>query len=263
MSESAACLGRWKRVLWGGTVRPSTSWRAEGAEGDEVGDRNRFASSRSAFYCPSPEHSDSRPLLCLLPCHLISRQHPLSLQKWPLCWIQLLLLIPFKPSPTRFPGQLLFCLKPSSGFPSQWEENICSWPQSHVQSTPRFIWVSDLIFTLPTAHQPHEPSFCSLRRPSSSPGASIYCNSCPACLERASSWWFPQSSSSYFFLFFGLPERIFLAILLYCPIFIFSIAFYHHLAFSLKASFRRTVFFSILFYVSFPGTEKYLAYKRC
>lgn len=62
---------------------------------------------------------------------------------------------------------------------------------------------------LPTAHQPHEPCFYSVRRPSSFPGASIYYNSCPSSLEHTSSWWFPQSSSSSFLLLSGLPGEDF------------------------------------------------------
>lgn len=145
--ESAACLGRWKRVLWGGVVRPihvlvyrgglrETQWETE--TGSHL--------SHGAFCWPSPKHmNQSTSLPPLLPSYL-KIASSVTEGSGPFVGILLLLLIPFKPFPTQFPEQLLFCLKPSSGFPSHWEENIYSRPQSHVQSNHRLSLWLDLLY---------------------------------------------------------------------------------------------------------------------
>lgn len=145
--ESAACLGRGKRFLWGGMVRPihvlacrgglrETQWEAE--TGSHL--------SHSAFYWPSPKHMNPVHFFASFAAILSQDSIICHGGSGPFVGILLLLLIPFKPFPTQFPEQLLFCLKPSSGFPSHWEENIYSRPQSHVQSNHRLSLWLDLLY---------------------------------------------------------------------------------------------------------------------
>ena len=138
--ESTACLGWWKRVLWGGIVHPSTSWHAEGVWGrcNKRQKLVRILPQRLLLTVSRTQWLQATSLPPPLPSYLKTASS-VTEGSGLFAGIQLLLLIPFKPSPTRFPGQLLFCLKPSSGFPSHWEENISSRPKSHVQSNPRFI----------------------------------------------------------------------------------------------------------------------------
>lgn len=85
--------------------------------------------------------------------------------------ILLLLLIPFKPFPTQFPEQYSSAQSPLVASHHTGKKIYAL--DLEVTCSPTSAGVSDLVFfMLSAAHQPHEPSFCSLRRPSSFPGAS-------------------------------------------------------------------------------------------
>lgn len=117
-----------------------------GSEGDAVRDRNWFSSFPRRILLTVSKTHESVHFFASFAAILSQDSIICHRGSGPFVGILLLLLIPFKPFPTQFPEQLLFCLKPSSGFPSHWEENIYSRPQSHVQSNPQLSLWLDLLY---------------------------------------------------------------------------------------------------------------------